>query len=597
MKKFFSLVLALVMALSLTTVAWGVPTTKTVGPTGCDFTTLDAALTAVKDTTGDVVIEISGVVEYSGSSPSLSNKYSSITFVGKTEDAEIRMTRNGSNGYMSGTGSAPVVKFQDLILSKPGGSWAGDAGHMSVFFTVYRVAEVHYTNCVFPDGACASGCKTTYTECEFANTTSGEYSLWVYGNADVTVTGGEFTGVRGVKMYAEGRGKNSDLVMEDVVFTDSVTEKPAVVLTFGGSVELSGNTYPEKGMFELSEGSDADPNGTTIIADVDDISCTSDSQADCGVLVDGKIYKNLTEADAAGVITTTSTVDLFYNSTETVDLPETVTLNKNGYLAAGVMKDTASTDKYDLHQANAAGTKLQTGFKMTPMASVKNADGTGTIAYYETSNGNKMIEIPVSQAKVTDYYITAVAGTTPIKYLREVAVVDYTYTATAFTNLGTACEQVNNTLTPTKDYYVVSVGAAKDTVYMEGTTGAYALVGNEIVQLNATPATKNAHTWVASGMTKGVVTSAVCAKCGAPAAVYTSISKIPAGSAYVTLTTALGANGEIYVVPAGAAVVPTTPSTDKVTSADTFDAGIAMYVGMSVMAAAGSAVVLKKRED
>ena len=40
-----------------------------------------------------------------------------------------------------------------------------------------------------------------------------------------------------------------------------------------------------------------------------------------------------------------------------------------------------------------------------------------------------------------------------------------------------------------------------------------------------------------------------------------------------------------------------TNTTDKVTSADTFDAGIAMYVGMSVMAAAGSVVVLKKRED
>ena len=43
-------------------------------------------------------------------------------------------------------------------------------------------------------------------------------------------------------------------------------------------------------------------------------------------------------------------------------------------------------------------------------------------------------------------------------------------------------------------------------------------------------------------------------------------------------------------------VVPSTPSTDKVTSAETFDAGIAMYVGMSVMAAAGSAVVLKKKD-
>ena len=37
-------------------------------------------------------------------------------------------------------------------------------------------------------------------------------------------------------------------------------------------------------------------------------------------------------------------------------------------------------------------------------------------------------------------------------------------------------------------------------------------------------------------------------------------------------------------------------TTEKVTSAETFDAGIAMYVGMSVMAAAGSAVVLKKKD-
>ena len=37
--------------------------------------------------------------------------------------------------------------------------------------------------------------------------------------------------------------------------------------------------------------------------------------------------------------------------------------------------------------------------------------------------------------------------------------------------------------------------------------------------------------------------------------------------------------------------------TDKVQSAETFDAGIAMYVGMSVMAAAGSAVVIGKKKD
>ena len=51
-------------------------------------------------------------------------------------------------------------------------------------------------------------------------------------------------------------------------------------------------------------------------------------------------------------------------------------------------------------------------------------------------------------------------------------------------------------------------------------------------------------------------------------------------------------DGTWYVIGTAAPVV----DADKVESAQTFDAGIAMYVGMSVMAAAGSAVVLKKKD-
>jgi len=254
----------------------------------------------------------------------------------------------------------------------------------------------------------------------------------------------------------------------------------------------------------------------------------------------------------------------------------------------------ASTDKYDLHKADAYGTKQLSGYYLTPVAAVKNADGTGTVAHYVDYYGAKVVEIPASEAKVTDYYITEVGGTAPIKYLRVATVVDYNFTAAAYTNLGTACEQVNNTLNPTKDYYVITVGAATGAVYMEG-TATYALVGDEVVGLAATAEKPVAHSWVASGMTKGVVTAAVCAKCGATANVYTATTKIPAGSVVETLTTALGANGEIYVVKTAAASAPSVDG-DKVESAETFDAGIAMYVGMSVMAAAGSAVVLKKKD-
>jgi hypothetical protein len=51
---------------------------------------------------------------------------------------------------------------------------------------------------------------------------------------------------------------------------------------------------------------------------------------------------------------------------------------------------------------------------------------------------------------------------------------------------------------------------------------------------------------------------------------------------------------DIFVRTASGVGTPTTGT--LVESAQTFDAGIAMYVGMSVMAAAGSAVVLKKKD-
>ena len=55
--------------------------------------------------------------------------------------------------------------------------------------------------------------------------------------------------------------------------------------------------------------------------------------------------------------------------------------------------------------------------------------------------------------------------------------------------------------------------------------------------------------------------------------------------------------GKYFVVlKAAATTTPDASTGDKVESAETFDAGIAMYVGMSVMAAAGSAVVLKKKD-
>ncbi len=344
------------------------------------YATLADAVAAANDMTDTAItIDIYGKTEYTDATGNLTGAYSTINFVGQTADAEISITRDGSGGYISGVDSTKTVNFTNLTLSKPTGTHADDAGFMNVYFTVYRVAEVNYTKCTFPDGACAQGGKATYTSCDFANQTSGEYSLWVYADVDCTVTNSEFTGVRGVKMYAEGAAKTSDLTLSGVKFTESITEKPAIVLTYGESVTLSNNTYPANGVFELDK--DGAPNGTTVTADITDIACKSDDYDDCGVLVDGKIYTTITDAVVANAVTADSTVTLCYASEENVELPTGVTLNKNGYTADNVIvagnEGPVEVAAYDeLVAALANGGEIKLTADITIDTAIKVLDGT-----------------------------------------------------------------------------------------------------------------------------------------------------------------------------------------------------------------------------
>lgn len=202
---------------------------------------------------------------------------------------------------------------------------------MNVYFSVYRVKSVSYTNCVFPNGVCAAGCATTFMGCNFANNASGKYSLWVYDDAQVTVVDSEFTGVRGVKMYEEiEETVTNTLSLVNTTFSESVAQKPAIVLTYGNEVELEGNTYPSKGVFELDK--DGAPNGTKVTADIKNIICTNDDYPDgCGVWVDGKIYT--TVADAAEVAAEGSVVKLMCSPTGTVEFTSGVMFDRNGHNA------------------------------------------------------------------------------------------------------------------------------------------------------------------------------------------------------------------------------------------------------------------------
>ena len=63
----------------------------------------------------------------------------------------------------------------------------------------------------------------------------------------------------------------------------------------------------------------------------------------------------------------------------------------------------------------------------------------------------------------------------------------------------------------------------------------------------------------------------------------------------VLLKNMLNKSATLYLVEAGTAT--TTPSTGNTTSPKTFDAGIAMYVGMALTSVAGSAVVIGKKKE
>ncbi len=284
------------------------------------YGTFAEAMAAASAMTGDVTVELYDKVTLNSN---LSGSYSSITFVGKTDTAEIYLD---VQGYITATGKN--VAFTDLTLSKAAGGFITNAGFMNVAFGVYDVPSVTYTNCYFANGAYASSGTNTFTNCTFMRS-HDKYGLWAYGDADIVVDGCTFADYRGVKMYAEDAAKTTNLTVKNTDFS-ALDGKPAIVLTYGESVVLEGNTYSSTGVFELDL--DGAPNGTSVTSDVTP-TCINDNGV-CGVLVDGKIYT--TVAQAAEVATAESTVTLLHDSTETVEFVEGVTLDKNGYTAENV---------------------------------------------------------------------------------------------------------------------------------------------------------------------------------------------------------------------------------------------------------------------
>ena len=222
------------------------------------------------------------------------------------------------------------------------------------------------------------------------------------------------------------------------------------------------------------------------------------------------------------------------------------------------------------------------------VAPVLNADGkqtnTANVAYYNFVGSDCVVVDSLAAADFVLY--SDAAGKNVMMYLKK-AVVAYAGSGTAYTNFGKACGQVNYAAEAGKTYYT-SNALGSTGIYVADVKGTMALmVGGQMVTVSGPVAdTTFAEKHAAVPTVKdGKVTGYTCAACKAVAVEAPNFMSIPKGASQDGLA------GNWYWTAAVEA-----PATDKVESAQTFDAGIAMYVGMSVMAAAGSAVVLKKKD-
>ena len=280
---------------------------------------------------------------------------------------------------------------------------------------------------------------------------------------------------------------------------------------------------------------------------------------------------------------------------------------------------------YDLYKADSTlSTKLAlvapseaAKVQITEYNAKTNADGSGNVAYLEIGSGKYYAK---TTTPTTGSFAVTYTGKTDILYY-----VDYVGTSTGmfgyaesaeyFDDFGLKCGQLDNTAwtaeKKAEDFMVLANGNIFQVNYVPTSSAAQnVLLAGMVVtaELGVGPYTVKDHSFVANNYTYDAKTmtnlpvSAVCTTCLKETSNIYKNFLVPATYKVYPLT-ASGNNG-LWVVgltaadaaTAGTVVAPSTPAGDKVESAETFDAGIAMYVGMSVMAAAGSAVVLKKKD-
>ena len=525
MKKFFSLVLALVMALSLTTVAFGATTVT-------DLAGLQTALDA-----GETDIVVEGVVF--DSNP-FNGKYyvdRNIDFVGCTFTADMSwMYINNAtftNCTFNSTGAA--VHYDEIK------------------------GDVVFNDCTFTAGKVqlGAGGTVTFNNCEFADTAST--NIWS-DNGIRVYSPAEFNGCEFNNRVVLAGANDLPTTFNACTMNDGTP----VYYTDNADGIIRGGNVPFVGT-DVTKDANGKYTGGTFSA-----TPAADAIAPGYAFAGGSVVNNAGQfVGSSSALTSskatygTTLAAALANKTETVEV-------KTGLAASASLKTFETYQVFVTTTATGTVSVLPNQYVLVPTAA--NAD----IVVVDGSQIVYLMRVPG-----TAYTDTAKA--VKVAFNAKPACGDVYVEAPA--NAGTYYLYKG-------EYYVESIGG---TLFNVDGMAVYATKTNLVKTL--------AHTYDydAKAVTGGktVVTSVFCSECKqvfdfVEGDVADAVKAFGAGN---YADTGLNNVKDIYVRTAATVVgTVTTPSTDKVTSAETFDAGIAMYVGMSVMAAAGSAVVLKKKD-
>ena len=647
MKKFFALVLALVMALSLTTVAWGL--TGTGAEDDPWVVTSEAELADKLDENG--YIELGGNIALAGP-----------TGLTVPTGTTVTLDLNGKVLSLSWdviTGATAVITNSGTLTIKDsvGGGSIKIAGSISdpalatVGFPTFAV------NTITNKGALTIESGKLVNEAIKDSTTSSIASYVVDNNSgerdailnveggvllnehniairqfansttnknEVNITAGEVTGTRAVWIQLPSSNttleQKAALNVEGGTLTATGSNNMAVYsYSYGASyteteINISGGTFNG----DVALGGYADYNkitGTETLTitggDFNGEIYTYNDKVDEQIEISGGSFASAVPAEycAPGL------VPVIENGTFTVGTAPAAsgTTGNNSFSSSttsGVTTSVSAAEKYAIYQAASTAPVTTWTVKAYTTMATKSVTSNGVTtnsyipAYYGVdTNGDGVVDVKLYEADANSGLFRIFKGDQFVTYVNPL-----------FNALSTGGYVDGDYIADSAAYIAKDKGCGTygEDVYKINNDKAYAVdpVGRFVAVINGKVAVYDGarvsvpHTFTNEVTYKSTTDLTVVAiECDVCEKVFQVVktTKLPATYKGATAPLFFGGNN-YYILLESAAVSGNTgvvgdTTTGKVESAATFDAGIAMYVGMSVMAAAGSAVVIGKKKD